>query len=75
MLYFARMHCPWFGLCKKYFDLYFTDMPSHVTEKQLMIQIAELVPKHHGRTKKQESALSSSAGGSSKNTKGGKKKK
>jgi len=50
-------------------------MPSHVTEKQLMIQIAELVPKHNGRTKKQESALSSSAGGSSKNTKGGKKKK
>jgi len=40
-----------------------------------MIQIAELVPKHHGRTKKQESAPSSSAGGSSKNTKGGKKKK
>lgn len=25
-----------------------------IAEKQLMIQIAELVPKHHGRTKKQE---------------------
>jgi len=49
--------------------------PAIKTKKQLMIQIAELVPKHHGRTKKQESAPSSSTGGSSKNTKGGKKKK
>ncbi|KAG0526029.1 hypothetical protein BDA96_06G110000 [Sorghum bicolor] len=49
--------------------------PAIKTKKQLMIQIAELVPKHHGRTKKQEAATSSSAGGSSKNTKGGKKKK
>ena len=56
-------------------QLYLTDTLSHITEKQLMIQIAELVPKHHGRTKKQEAAPSSSAGGSSKNTKGGKKKK
>jgi hypothetical protein len=31
-----------------------------ISEKQLMIQIAELVPKHHGRTKKQEPAASSS---------------
>lgn len=28
--------------------------PAIRTKKQLMIQIAELVPKHHGRTKKQE---------------------
>ncbi|XP_037459366.1 signal recognition particle 19 kDa protein-like [Triticum dicoccoides] len=28
--------------------------PAITTKKQLMIQIAELVPKHHGRTKKQE---------------------
>ncbi|KAG2606201.1 signal recognition particle 19 kDa protein-like [Panicum virgatum] len=49
--------------------------PAIKTKKQLMIQIAELVPKHHGRTKKQESAPSSSTGGSLKNTKGGKKKK
>jgi signal recognition particle subunit SRP19 len=49
------------------------DLPSHIPEKQLMIQVAELVPKHHGRTKKQEPAPN--PGGSSKNTKGGKKKK
>ncbi|KAM0911492.1 hypothetical protein ACQ4PT_013413 [Festuca glaucescens] len=30
--------------------------PAIRTKKQLMIQIAELVPKHHGRTKKQEPA-------------------
>lgn len=47
--------------------------PAIKTKKQLMIQVAELVPKHHGRTKKQEPAPN--PGGSSKNTKGGKKKK
>jgi signal recognition particle subunit SRP19 len=31
-----------------------------------MIQIAELVPKHHGRTKKQETAVGSSTGTTSK---------
>ncbi|EEE65657.1 hypothetical protein OsJ_21245 [Oryza sativa Japonica Group] len=47
--------------------------PAIKTKKQLMIQIAELVPKHHGRTKKQEPAASSTAGTSK--GKGGKKKK
>uniref|UniRef100_A0A0A9D5K4 Signal recognition particle 19 kDa protein n=1 Tax=Arundo donax TaxID=35708 RepID=A0A0A9D5K4_ARUDO len=47
--------------------------PAIKTKKQLMIQIAELVPKHHGRTKKQEAAPSSSSAGEKK--KGGKKKK
>jgi hypothetical protein len=56
-------------------QLYLTDMPSHVTEKLLMMQIAELVPKHHGRTNKQEAASNPLPGGRSKNTKGGKKKK
>ncbi|KAK1616072.1 hypothetical protein QYE76_021589 [Lolium multiflorum] len=40
--------------------------PAIKTKKQLMIQIAELVPKHHGRTKKQEAAVSSSTGTTSK---------
>ncbi|CAM0910530.1 unnamed protein product [Alopecurus aequalis] len=35
--------------------------PAIRTKKQLMIQIAELVPKHHGRTKKQEPAVGSVA--------------
>ncbi|KAG8094472.1 hypothetical protein GUJ93_ZPchr0012g20509 [Zizania palustris] len=48
--------------------------PAIKTKKQLMVQIAELVPKHHGRTKKQEPAASS-ATGTSKSGKGGKKKK
>ncbi|KAG1330452.1 signal recognition particle 19 kDa protein [Cocos nucifera] len=48
--------------------------PAIATKKQLMLQIAELVPKHHGRTKKQESASTSDAG-PSKSRKGGKKKK
>jgi signal recognition particle subunit SRP19 len=39
-----------------------------------MLQIAELVPKHHGRTKKQETAASSSVAGP-KSGKHGKKKK
>uniref|UniRef100_A0A0D9WZQ7 Signal recognition particle 19 kDa protein n=2 Tax=Leersia perrieri TaxID=77586 RepID=A0A0D9WZQ7_9ORYZ len=48
--------------------------PAIKTKKQLLIQIAELVPKHHGRTKKQEPAASSAAG-TSKGGKSGKKKK
>ncbi|KQJ83189.1 signal recognition particle 19 kDa protein isoform X2 [Brachypodium distachyon] len=48
--------------------------PAIRTKKQLMIQIAELVPKHQGRTKKQEPSASSSAAPTSK-SKGGKKKK
>jgi signal recognition particle subunit SRP19 len=55
-------------------QLYFTDTASYITEKQLMIQIAELVPKHHGRTKKQEPPSNASNVGPSK-AKGGKKKK
>ncbi|KAJ0971476.1 hypothetical protein J5N97_019435 [Dioscorea zingiberensis] len=48
--------------------------PAIGTRKQLMHQVAELVPKHHGRTKKQEPAATSTAG-PSKSGKGGKKKK
>ncbi|KAG1335006.1 signal recognition particle 19 kDa protein [Cocos nucifera] len=48
--------------------------PAIGTRKQLMLQIAELVPKHHGRTKKQEATGTSNAG-PSKSGKGGKKKK
>ncbi|XP_010915984.1 signal recognition particle 19 kDa protein [Elaeis guineensis] len=48
--------------------------PAIGTRKQLMLQIAELVPKHHGRTKKQEATATSNAG-PSKSGKGGKKKK
>ncbi|XP_043713505.1 signal recognition particle 19 kDa protein-like [Telopea speciosissima] len=44
------------------------------SRKQLMLQIAEMVPRHHGRTKKQEPASTSTAG-STKSGKGGKKKK
>uniref|UniRef100_A0ACD6AHR9 Uncharacterized protein n=1 Tax=Avena sativa TaxID=4498 RepID=A0ACD6AHR9_AVESA len=40
--------------------------PAIRTKKQLMIQIAELVPKHHGRTKKQEAATGSIAAPASK---------
>lgn len=40
-----------------------------------MHQVAELVPKHHGRTKKQEPAATSTAAGPSKSGKSGKKKK
>ncbi|GMN56084.1 hypothetical protein TIFTF001_025208 [Ficus carica] len=42
--------------------------------KQLMLRIAELVPRHPGRTKKQEPASASNAG-TSKSGKGGKKKR
>ncbi|XP_078150096.1 signal recognition particle 19 kDa protein-like [Carex rostrata] len=54
--------------------------PAISSKKALMLQIAQLVPKHHGRTKKQETAGSSSAAGAagagpSKSGKHGKKKK
>ncbi|XP_010521703.1 PREDICTED: signal recognition particle 19 kDa protein [Tarenaya hassleriana] len=50
--------------------------PAITSRKQLMQQIAELVPRHHGRVKKQEAQSSSSnAGTSSKSGKGGKKKR
>jgi hypothetical protein len=45
--------------------------------KQLMLRVAEMVPKHHGRTKKQETASTSTttAGPSNKSGKGGKKRR
>ncbi|KAF3325515.1 signal recognition particle protein-like protein [Carex littledalei] len=54
--------------------------PAISSKKALMLQIAELVPKHHERTKKQETTGSSSAAGAagagpSKSGKHGKKKK
>ncbi|EXB66778.1 hypothetical protein L484_003871 [Morus notabilis] len=45
-----------------------------IAGKQLMLRIAELVPRHPGRTKKQEPASVSNAG-ASKSGKGGKKKR
>ncbi|GJT82926.1 signal recognition particle 19 kDa protein-like protein [Tanacetum coccineum] len=46
-------------------------------EKQLMLRIAELVPRHPGRVKKQEAAASTSnaAAAPSKSGKGGRKKR
>ncbi|GAU16724.1 hypothetical protein TSUD_199660 [Trifolium subterraneum] len=51
--------------------------PSISSRKQLMLRVAEMVPKHHGRTKKQETASTSTttAGSSSKSGKGGKKRR
>ncbi|KAL8207847.1 hypothetical protein R6Q57_007259 [Mikania cordata] len=50
--------------------------PLIASKKQLMIRIAELVPRHPGRLKKQEAATSSSnAAGPAKSGKGGKKKR
>ncbi|XP_031474905.1 signal recognition particle 19 kDa protein isoform X1 [Nymphaea colorata] len=48
--------------------------PEICSRKQLMLQVAELVPRHPGRSKKQEPAASTAAA-SSKPSKGGKKKK
>ncbi|KAL3817899.1 hypothetical protein ACJIZ3_003804 [Penstemon smallii] len=48
--------------------------PAITSRKQLMLQVAELVPRHPGRTKKQEPATTSTAG-ASKSGKGGKKKR
>eukprot|EP01018_Ginkgo_biloba_P011742 Gb_01154 [translate_table: standard] len=51
--------------------------PAIPSRKELMLRVAELVPRHHGRTKKQEQAPTgpSSNAGSGKSGKGGKKKK
>ncbi|TYI24407.1 hypothetical protein ES332_A06G231800v1 [Gossypium tomentosum] len=50
--------------------------PAISSRKQLMLQVAELVPRHPGRTKKQEApSTSSAAAGSSKPGKGGRKKR
>jgi hypothetical protein len=46
----------------------------HIVGKQLMLRVAELVPRHPGRTKKQEPASSSTAG-PPKSGKGGRKKR
>ncbi|KAJ6814204.1 signal recognition particle 19 kDa protein isoform X1 [Iris pallida] len=45
------------------------------TRKQLMLQVAELVPRHPGRAKKQEPVNASTTSGPSRSGKGGKKKK
>ncbi|XP_057979734.1 signal recognition particle 19 kDa protein isoform X2 [Malania oleifera] len=49
--------------------------PAISSRKQLMTHVAELVPRHPGRTKKQEPASTSNAAGASKSGKGGKKKR
>lgn len=51
--------------------------PEIPSRKELMLRIAELVPRHHGRIKKQEQTPSgpSSNAGSGKSGKGGRKKK
>ncbi|KAK8503346.1 hypothetical protein V6N13_016643 [Hibiscus sabdariffa] len=49
--------------------------PAIPSRKQLMLQVAELVPRHPGRTKKQEAPSASSTAGSSKSGKGGRKKR
>ncbi|CAI0379950.1 unnamed protein product [Linum tenue] len=48
--------------------------PSIPTRKELMLRVAELVPRHPGRTRKQEPA-STSTSGASKSEKGRKKKR
>ncbi|KAL4643282.1 hypothetical protein ACB098_02G069300 [Castanea mollissima] len=48
--------------------------PAITSRKQLMLRVAELVPRHPGRVKKQEPAATSTAG-PSKSSKGGKKKR
>ncbi|XP_058763031.1 signal recognition particle 19 kDa protein-like [Vicia villosa] len=45
------------------------------SRKQLMLRVAEMVPKHHGRTKKQETVSASSTAPSNKSGKGGKKRR
>ncbi|KAI4369491.1 hypothetical protein MLD38_017926 [Melastoma candidum] len=49
--------------------------PAIPSRKQLMLHVAELVPRHPGRTKKQEPASTPSSSGASKSGKGGKKKR
>ncbi|KAK2975286.1 hypothetical protein RJ640_001135 [Escallonia rubra] len=48
--------------------------PAISSRKQLMLHVAELVPRHPGRTKKQEPGSNSNAG-PSKSAKGGRKKR
>ncbi|XVF40019.1 hypothetical protein PTKIN_Ptkin01aG0078900 [Pterospermum kingtungense] len=49
--------------------------PAISSRKQLMLHVAELVPRHPGRTKKQEAPSTSSTAGTSKSGKGGRKKR
>ncbi|CAJ1953335.1 unnamed protein product [Sphenostylis stenocarpa] len=49
--------------------------PSISSRKQLMLRVAEMVPRHHGRTKKQETASTSTTGPSNKSGKGGRKRR
>ncbi|OIW00173.1 hypothetical protein TanjilG_29163 [Lupinus angustifolius] len=49
--------------------------PAIASRKQLMLRIAEMVPRHPGRTKKPEAASTSAAGTSTKSGKGGKKRR
>lgn len=49
--------------------------PAISSRKQLMLHVAELVPRHPNRTKKQEPASTSSNAGPSKSGKSGKKKR
>ncbi|OWM77238.1 signal recognition particle 19 kDa protein [Punica granatum] len=49
--------------------------PAISSRKELMLRVAELVPRHPGRTKKQEAAAASSTSGTSKSGKGGRKKR
>ncbi|XP_044499662.1 signal recognition particle 19 kDa protein [Mangifera indica] len=49
--------------------------PAVTCRKQLMLHVAELVPRHPGRTKKQEPASTLTTAGPSKSGKGGKKKR
>lgn len=53
---------------------FFVLICGYIAGRQLMLHVAELVPRHPGRTKKQESASTSSAA-PSKSGKGGKKKR
>uniref|UniRef100_A0A7N0UXB8 Signal recognition particle 19 kDa protein n=1 Tax=Kalanchoe fedtschenkoi TaxID=63787 RepID=A0A7N0UXB8_KALFE len=48
--------------------------PGITSRKQLMLQVAELVPRHQGRTKKQETTSASASGPSTKSGKGKKKR-
>jgi len=68
LLYIFLMHA-----IKDYFELLI--LLIRIAEKKLMLQVAELVPKHLGRTRKQESASNSSSTALSKTGKGGRYKK
>ncbi|KAM1633883.1 hypothetical protein TB2_011850 [Malus domestica] len=49
--------------------------PDITSRKQLMLKVAEMVPRHPGRTRKQEPATSTSSAGLAKSGKHGKKKR